>query len=285
MVRELYHVDVVLYDQHGVALVDKPLQHVHKDPDVVEVQSGCGLVQEVQCLARVLLRELCGKLYSLALAAGEGGAGLAELEIAQADILYCLYLVQYVGHVLEELHCLVDGHVQNVRDALSVEAHLQGLAVVALAVAYLAGHGDVREEVHLYGLVAVAVAGLAPAALDVEGEAARLVSPHLRLRQLYEQRADVGEDTGVGRGVGAGSPSDGALVDGDNLVDVLYPLDGLIWHWLLKRAVEVVREDRLQRLVDERGLAASADACDQYQLSQGEVHIHVLEVVAGASFE
>jgi hypothetical protein len=48
---------------------------------------------------------------------------------------------------------------------------LQGFAVVALAMADLAGHVDVGQEVHFYLDDAVAGAVFAAAALDVEAEA------------------------------------------------------------------------------------------------------------------
>src|SRR3712207_8174083 len=56
-----------------------------------------------------------------------------------------------------------------------------------------------RSEVHLYPDLAVAPARLAPPALDVEAEPARLVAPYLRLGGGREELADVVEDLGVGR--------------------------------------------------------------------------------------
>ena len=82
----------------------------------------------------------------------------------------------------EELERLLDGEVEHVRDVLALEAHFERLAVVALAVALLARDVDVREEVHLDLDLAVALADLAAAALDVEGEAPRLVAARARLR-------------------------------------------------------------------------------------------------------
>ena len=103
--------------------------------------------------------------------------------------------------------------------------HLQGLPVVAGAVADLAGHVDVGQEVHLDLDGAVARAGLAAAALDVEGEPARLVAADLGLGRGGEQRADVVEDAGVGGRVGARRAADGRLVDVDDLVEVVQPGD------------------------------------------------------------
>ena len=46
------------------------------------------------------------------------------------------------------------------------------------------------------------------------------------------------------------------------------------------RVVEPVFQHRHQRLVDERGLAASAHSADSHEASEREVHIYILEVVA-----
>src|SRR6185437_7909909 len=96
----------------------------------------------------------------------------------------------------------------------------QSLAVVAGAVADVAGDIDVGEEVHLDLDQPVALARLAPAALDVEAEAAGLVAARLALRQAGEPVADLGEGAGVGCGVGARGAADRRLVDVDDLVEI-----------------------------------------------------------------
>ena len=78
--------------------------------------------------------------------------------------------------VLEEQQRLVHGQVEHVGDGEAVVLHLQRGVVEALALADLAGHVNVGQEVHLHPLHAVALAGLAAAALHVEGEAARACS-------------------------------------------------------------------------------------------------------------
>jgi hypothetical protein len=56
---------------------------------------------------------------------------------------------------------------------LALELDVQRLAIVAFAVAGVAGDIDIGQEVHLDLDDAIALAGLAAAALDVEREAAR----------------------------------------------------------------------------------------------------------------
>jgi hypothetical protein len=58
-----------------------------------------------------------------------------------------LFLID--GDGVEEAQRLLDRHVQHVGDRLALEADLQGVAVITLAVADLAGDVDVRQELHL----------------------------------------------------------------------------------------------------------------------------------------
>jgi hypothetical protein len=81
----------------------------------------------------------------------------------------------------EELQRVLDRHLEHLVDVPALVADLQRLAVVALALADVAGHVHVRQEVHLHLDHAVALAGLAAPALDVEAEAAGLVAARARL--------------------------------------------------------------------------------------------------------
>ena len=137
---------------------------------------------------------------------------------------------------------VVHRQLEHVGDAPPLEAHLERLAVVALALAHLARHVDVGQEVHLDLHEPVALARLAAPALHVEREAARPVAADLRLGQLGEELADRREQPGVRRRVGARRAADRALVDVDDLVDVLEPRDARVRAGDDPGAVEVPRE-------------------------------------------
>ena len=280
VVGKLDDVEVVLDDDDGVALVDESVEHLHEGADVLEVEAGGGFVEDVEGLACVFLSEFGGEFHALAFSAGEGGGGLTELDVAEADFLQHLDLLENLGLVLEELDGLADGHVEHVGDALSLEADLEGLAVVALAVAGFAGHEHVGQEVHLDGLVAVAATGLAASAGDVEGEASGLVGSHLRLGHLDEEFADVGEDLGVGGGIAPGGATEGRLIDADHLVDGFDALDAVECKWLLLRGIEILAEVGLEGLVDEGGFAAAAHAGDADEHAEGNLDGDILQVVA-----
>src|SRR5690606_450355 len=165
--------------------------------------------------------ELGGELHALRLPARERGRRLADAGVAEADVFHQLELALGRGDVLEELELLVHRHVEHVGDRLAADLHLEGLAVVPLTLADLAGDVDVGQEVHLDLDRAVALARLAAAALDVEREAAGLVAALAHLGRTGEEVADLGEDAGVGGGVGAGGAADRAVVGLDGLVAVL----------------------------------------------------------------
>src|SRR6185437_12288966 len=101
----------------------------------------------------------------------------------------------------------------------------EGFPVVPRAVADLARHVHIGQEVHLDLDGAVAGARLAAAALDVERESARLIPTYLGLGGGGEQRADLVEHTGVGGGVRSWCPADRRLVDADQLVDIFQSRD------------------------------------------------------------
>src|SRR5262249_44995662 len=121
-------------------------------------------------------------------------------------------------HRLEEVQRLLDRHVQHLGDGLALVVHLQRLPVVPGAVADLARHVDVGQEVHLDLDGACARAVPAAATLDVEGEPTGQVPADLGLHRLGEQLADVVEDAGVCGGVRPGGTADRRLVDVHDLV-------------------------------------------------------------------
>ena len=147
------------------------------------------------------------------LAARERGGGLTDFDVPEPYVLHKLQLTRHIRDVLKKVHPLVHRHVEHVRDGLAADFDLQRLFVVSRALTDLAGHVDVGEKVHLDLDRAVALAGLAAPALDVEREAPRLVAALARLGRAGKKVADFGEDARVGGRVAPGRASDGALVD------------------------------------------------------------------------
>ena len=200
--------------------VDEAVQDLEQPLDVGEVQAGRRLVEDVERAAGRDLRELGRELDALRLAARQRRRRLAEADVAEPDVVERLQPPADLRDVLEELDGLLDRHVEHVGDRLALEADVERLAVVALAVALLARHVDVGQEVHLDLDLPVAAADLAAPALDVEREAPGLVAARPRLLRLGEQVADDVEEARVRRRVRARRAADRRLVDLDDLVEL-----------------------------------------------------------------
>ena len=201
--------------------VDQPLEHVEQPLDVGEVQAGGGLVEDVEGPAGGDLGQLGRQLDALRLATRQRRRRLAEPDVAQPHVVERLQAPADLRDVREELERLLDRHLEHVGDRLALEPDVEGLAVVALAVALLARHVDVGQEVHLDLDLPVAAADLAAPALDVEREAAGLVAARPRLLRLGEQLADLVEQPDVGGRVGPRRAPDRRLLDLDDLVELV----------------------------------------------------------------
>ena len=126
---------------------------------------------------------------------------------------------------------------------------------------------------------AVALAGLAPSAPHVEGEAARAVAPGLGVLGGGEQVPDVVEQPGVGGRVGPGRSADGGLVDVDDLVQILLSLNALALARPELGPVQVGGQLLIEDLVDQAGFARAGDAGDAGKGTQRDGHVNVPQVV------
>ena len=271
----------MLDHDHRVALLDQRVEDLEQFADVLEMQAGGRLVQDVERVAGGAAAQLLGELDALGFAAAQRRRLLADLDVAEADLDQHRHLVADRGHGLEELGGVLDGHVEDFGDAQPLELHLQRLAVVAGAVADVAGDIDVGEEVHLDLEHAVALARLAAAALDVEAEAAGLVAARQAFGQAGEPVADLGEGAGVGCGVRARGAADRRLIDVDDLVELVEALDPLVPAGEDARAVEVARGGGVERVDGEARLARPADAGDAGEGAERERRGDALQVVGG----
>ena len=150
---------------------------------------------------------------------------MPDLDIAKANLCQHRHFVADRGDGLKHLHRVLHRHVEHVGDGKALPFYLQCFAVVAFAIAFLARHIDVGQEVHLNLDQAIAAARFAAAALDVERKTPRLVPTRGAFGQLREPVADVGERAGVGRGVRTRGAANGGLVDVDHLVAMFQTRD------------------------------------------------------------
>src|SRR5215212_1186887 len=181
-VGRLDDVEIVFDDDDRIALVDEPVEHVEQLADVLEMQAGGRLVEDVDRPTRRTLLQLGCELDPLRLTARKRRRRLAQPHVAQPHVDQRLEIPVDRADRSEELGCVLDRQVEHFRDGLALVVHFESFSVVPGAVAHLARHVHIGEEIHLDLDRAVARARLAPAALDVEREPARLVTAHLGLR-------------------------------------------------------------------------------------------------------
>src|SRR5262249_48082097 len=130
-----------------------------------------------QALAAVR-RQVCRDLDPLRLSARQGRRRLTESEVAEPDLVEHLQSPQDLRRAAEEGQRFANGEIEHLMDGPPAVADLEHLRLEAFAVALVARHEDVGEELHLDAHFALALAGLAASARHVErkmtrGQAAR----------------------------------------------------------------------------------------------------------------
>ena len=95
-----------------------------------------------------------------------------------------------------------------------------------------------------------------------------------------EPFADRREGAGIGRRVRARRAADRRLVDVDDLVDVLEALDAVVRGGRERGAVQLARHGVVERVDQQRRLAAAGDAGDAGEQAERDLGGDVLEVVA-----
>src|SRR5207237_9669554 len=137
------------------------------------------------------------ELDPLRLAARERVARLAELDIPETDLVEREQDGPELAEAVEERYRFVHAHIEDVRDVLAAIAHLERLTVVAPPLAHVAFDVHVGQKVHLDALDALALAGLAAPALDIEAESAGGVAAQLRLACARHQVANQSKRAGI----------------------------------------------------------------------------------------
>src|SRR3546814_1873226 len=86
-VGRLDDLQIVFDDDYRVALLDEGVEDFEELAHVLEVEAGGGLVEDVESLPRRPARQFLGELDALGFAAAQGRRLLADLDVAEADLL------------------------------------------------------------------------------------------------------------------------------------------------------------------------------------------------------
>ena len=241
-VRALYKVEMVFHHDDGISLVDQPLQQSDQQFDIAEVKPGGGFVQKIERAPGAAPCQFARELDALGLSPRKCGRGLAKLQIAEPDLAQCAQRPCHHADVLEYSEALVHAHLEDVGDAATLVADLEGLAFVASAGARAAGDKEIGEQGHLDAHEAIAVAGIAAPARHVEGEAARSIAADARFGHAGEELANRTEGAGEAGGVAAGRAADGRLIHCHHLVHEVEPKGLGVASGGFLRSVQVYRE-------------------------------------------
>ena len=113
VVGGLDHVEVVLDDEQRVAGFEQLPERGQQLRDVVEVQAGRRLVEDVQQPLAAVRRQVRGDLDPLRLAARQRRRRLAEPQVAEADLVEHLQPAQHLRRAAEEGQRLADREVEH----------------------------------------------------------------------------------------------------------------------------------------------------------------------------
>ena len=136
---------------------------------------------------------------------------------------------------------------------------------------------------HFHLHKSIALAGLAAAAFDIEGETAAVVAALAGRGRACKEFSNGGEEAGVGRWIAPGGSTNRTLVDTDQALDMLQAFNGIYRRGLGPGAIDGLGGRECQGLVDEGGLSAARDAGDTDHEPDGNVHVHIAKVVASCT--
>src|SRR5207244_5639072 len=178
---------------------------------------------------------------------------------------------------------LLDGHGEHVGDGAAAVADRERLLREAPPATRLAVHPDVGQEAHLNAQPALAGAGVAPPARDVEREPPGAVAAQARLGHHGEQAPDVVEEADVGGRRRARRPPDGALVHLDGAGQVFDAGEGAVGSDAARVEAEGTSHTRIDDVAHQRRLPGAGDAGHTGPGPERYADIDALQVVlAGA---
>src|SRR6266516_1509819 len=275
-------VQVVVDDDDRGPGLQQPVEHTGQGGHVERVQAGRRLVEDVQ-RAALAAAQPGGDPQPLRLAAGQGWGGLAEPQVAQADVADGPQRRGDRGPAGEPVQGVVHAEAEHVGYGQAVDLDGQGGVVEAGAVAGRAADGDVGQILDVEVDVAEPAAGGALALAGVEREVPGLPAPPPRVGGLGEQPADLAERPGVGRGCGPRVLADRRGVDLDDLADAAEAEAADVPG--RRRPAEQRPRGRDEAVQDEGGLARAGRAGQRGQALLREGGGDVVQVVQVADLD
>ena len=234
----------MLDNYNGIAGISEPVEYAYELIYVVAVKPRRRLVQNVKRFTRGTFGKLGCKLNSLRFAARKRGCGLTEFNISETYVLQGFYLVVNSRYILEIFHCLVDRHIENVRNVFAFKLNLERFVIVSFALALFTRNENVGKKMHFDFYDSVALTFFASAAGYVERKSSRLISSFFRVVGSGENLSDISKRARIRRGVRSRRSAYRRLVYRDHLIEIIHALDFIALSVTDFRAVEFVRHYR-----------------------------------------
>ena len=184
-----------------MARVSQAQEHPQQDLHIVVMEPGRRLIQQVEHRLGRGLRELARQLDSLRLPSRQGVGRLSQANVTEPHFTEGLQQRTQLGNLSKQLRAFFRGELQDIRDALPLVGHFQGLPVVTPPRTRIAGHIDIVQEVHVDAHRAPSLTLLATPSLHVETESPGRIATQSGHRQLRKEFSNVLKGPGVGRGI------------------------------------------------------------------------------------
>ena len=293
-------VEVVLDDHQRVAGFEQSAQAAHELGDVIEVQTGGGLVEQKQrAFARHRLAtgglafggfgQKAREFQALRFAARERGHGLAQTHVLQAHVHDRLQHADDLAVLCKQAGGFAHGQRQHIghveRTAAALDLHLEHLGPVTLAVAIGATQIHVAQKLHFHVLKARAAAGRATPVAAVETELAAGVAALARHWGVGEDRSNGVPRPHVTHRVGARGFADGRLVHKDHSAQVIGAQEPVVCARRVGGLAEVPQQGRGQDVLDQTRLARARHTGDHHHALQRDVDRDVAQVVLARAFQ
>ncbi len=259
----------------GMALVDQFVERPEQTLNVVKMQPGGRLVENKKRAGLARLGHVRGQFQPLRFAARERCQRLPETDVFQSDGAkrrQCV--VDFLG-VFEEFQRFGDREIEDLADILAAIKHFQDFFTETAAVTLGTGSVHVGEKLHLDFFKALATAGLAAAALDIERESRRRVTAQARHIGAGEQAAHAVEGFHVSRRIGPRRGADRRLIDQDHFGNFVDARDARAIRDAGGGRFFELFEIAVNHFVDETRLAGARYPGDADEHAEGNFHVDV----------
>ena len=116
----------------------------------------------------------------------------------------------------------------------------KGFGVEPLPIAQRARAPNVIHKIHIETDLSHPTAFCAGSFLDIKTKTAGFKSCSLAFGEFCKKVSDIIKDLDVGARVGAGGPPNGGLVDGNDFIEMLNAVNGLVFSYRIFCAVELI---------------------------------------------